>query len=438
MRQFLYITPYFPPQTQVGALRPLKLVRQLPALGWQPVVLCDLWPSDGMDAELERFVPEQAVVVRDYSHRAGPTWRRLHRYAKPAHAPRPQRVPKGRPLHERLIPRGWMNPELVPLGEHSPDMPWAYTAALRVLDDYPDIAAIVVNADPFAAAIVGALLHDRTGLPLVQDFRDIWAPCKLRRPRRPKPWRWLEDALERYCLDRAAHAVINTQTSLDDYRAFYPDLPVDRFSLLRNFFDADLVDHGDHPGYDRFTLLHLGNFSRFRVADPLVRAVARALELGVPREAIQVATTGPFGQAARELAALLGVADLIHAQAEVAYHQTGAVCAAADLLVYIAEPAADQRIASKFYDYLGSGRPLLSISDNPESAAMIAGMEATAQFSFADIEGMARFVVAQVRAGRHRAHARPLQGLTAAEAGQRYAQILDAVAAGRSVPPVGA
>ncbi len=438
MRQFLYITPYFPPQTQVGALRPLKLVRQLPALGWQPVVLCDLWPSDGMDAELERFVPEQAVVLREYSHRAGPTWRRLHRPSAAAQMPKPQRVPKGRPLHERLIPQWLNNPELMPLGEHSPDMPWAYKAALQALDDHPAICAIVVNSDPFAAAIVGAWLHQRTGLPLVQDFRDIWAPCKLRRPRRPAPWRWLEDKLERYCLENAAHVVINTQTSLQDYWQFYPDLPADRFSLLRNFFDADLVRHGQHAGYDRFTLLHLGNFSRFRVADPLVRALARSLELGVPRDGVQVATTGAIGQAARDLAEQLGVVDLLRGESEVAYHQTGALCAEADLLVYIAEPNADQRIASKFYDYLGSGRPILSISDNPESAAMLAGMDAAAQFAFADIDGMARFIAAQVRSGRQHAYARPLAGLTALEAGRRYAQILDAVAAGRPVPPVGA
>ncbi|MFT5993917.1 MAG: hypothetical protein ACI82G_002922, partial [Bradymonadia bacterium] len=35
----LYITPYFPPATKVGALRPLKFVRHLGAHGWRVVVL---------------------------------------------------------------------------------------------------------------------------------------------------------------------------------------------------------------------------------------------------------------------------------------------------------------------------------------------------------------------------------------------------------------
>ena len=434
MRQFLYITPYFPPQTQVGALRPLKLVRQLPALGWQPIVLCDLWPTDAMDAQAEQWVPPEVVVIRDYSHRAQKTWRKLH---GPLHGtlhgtgqpltPTPATIAKGKPLHERLIPAWLQNPELVPLGEHSPDMPWAYRAARKIIKDYPAIEAIVVNADPFAASIVGGWLHQKTKLPLIQDFRDIWAPCKLRRPRRPAAWRALEDRLERYCIDQAAHVVINTQTSLDDYRAFYPQVAAEKFSLLRNFFDADLVSHGQHRGFAKFTLLHLGNFSRFRLADPLVKAVARALELGIAKEEIGVVSTGDYGRGALELASQLGIADLFTTEAPVPYHHIGATCAAADLLVYIAEPNADQRIASKFYDYLGSGRPILAISDNPESAQLLANLPAAAQLAFADSEGMAQFIVAQVRSGRHSMLPRDLEGLTALQAGQRYAQLLDQV-----------
>jgi len=428
MRSFLYLTPYFPPQTQVGALRPLKLVRQLPALGWRPIVLCDLWPTDAMDASLEAFVPAEVVVVRDYSHRAQPAWRRLHGGG----AAEPRKIAKGKPLHERVLPAWMQNPELVPLGEHSPDLPWAWRAARRALREHPGIEAIVVNADPFATALLGAWLARRTGLPLIQDFRDIWAPCKLRRPRRPAAWRILEDKLERACFDAAAHIFINTQTSLDDYRAFYPDLPPGRFSLLRNWFDAELVDHGSHAGFDRFTLLHLGNFSRFRVADPLVCAVARALELGVPKDAIRLASTGAWGDGALALADRLGVRDLFAVEAQRPYQAIGALCAAADLLVYIAEPNADQRIASKFYDYLGAGRPLLAVSDNPESGRLVASEPDAVQCAFQDVEGMAAFIAAQFAAGRQRAVSR--RTASAAEAGQRYAEVLDAVAGRRAVP----
>lgn len=426
MRQFLYITPYFPPQTQVGALRPLKFVRHLPSLGWQPIVLCDLWPTDAMDPSLERMVPPQVEVVRDYSRRAGPTHARMAEIAAQGKRPKPK--PK---LHERLLPAWLNNPELLPLGEHSPDMPHALGAARKILKQYPGIEAIVVNADPFAASLVGARLKKETGLPLIQDFRDIWAPCKLRRPRRPLPWRWLEDKLERVCFEAADHILINTELSLRDYLLHYPDLPRERFSVLRNHFDAALVGQGQHPGFDRYTLLHLGQFSRFRVADPLVRAVAEVVRRGVAPGSLQVISTGAFGEQALQLAEELGVRGLFRQEKAVPYHEIGAILHAADLLVMIAEPDADQRIASKFYDYLGARRPMLAISDNPESAQILATHGAGEQFGHRDVQGMADFLMRELALGRQRTVQRDLADLSSEVATARLARVLEQVTESR-------
>jgi len=424
MRQFLYITPYFAPQTQVGALRPLKFARHLEHFGWQPVILCDLWPGDQMDIGLEAAVPASVPILRDYSHRAQETYQKLHAATRPDDRP-------GRTTNRigDKLPKWMNNPELLPLGEHSPDMPWAWRAAHRALRQFPKIEAILVNADPFAASVVGAWLSRETGLPLIQDFRDIWAPCNLRRPRRPPPWLWLEDKLERFCFEHAAHIVINTATSLRDYLKFYADLPAERFSVIRNHFDADLVSHGQHAGFDRYTLLHLGNFSRFRVADPLVRAVAEVVRRGIPKEALQVVSTGAFGADALALAAELGVAELFRTEPSLPYHEIGAILQACDLTVMIAEPDADQRIASKFYDYLGCGRPMLAISDNPESSDILRSCGAGAQFGHRDVAGMADFIQREVQLGRQRAVARPLDGLTSRDASAKLARLLDDVTA---------
>jgi glycosyltransferase involved in cell wall biosynthesis len=430
MRKFLYITPYFPPQTQVGALRPLKFVRHLAAFGWQPVVLCDLWPRDNMDATLEAAVPAGVPIVYDYSHRAARAYRRLHEPQAPAQAAKPPGNPHWR--IEDYFPKWLNNPELLPLAEHSPDMPWAWRAARKVLRQHPDIEAILVNADPFAASVVGARLARLTGLPLIQDFRDIWAPCKLRRPRRPLPWLWLEDKLERMCFEAADHVIINTELSLRDYHAHYPDLPRDRFSVIRNHFDAELVSHGQHPGFDRYTLLHLGNFSRFRVADPLVRAIAELVRRGTPKDALQVVSTGKYGAQAMALAEELGVRELFKVEKQVPYNEIGAIMAAADLTVMIAEPDADQRIASKFYDYLGCGRPMLAISDNPESADILRQGGAGAQFGHREIEGMADFIGRELASGRQRTVERSLPGLTSEAATARLAELLDRVTAAKA------
>ena len=74
MRRFLYISPYFPPQSRVGALRPLKFARHLPKHGWAPVVLADLKEADAMDRSLPELVPDSTITIFDYSKVAAPNY----------------------------------------------------------------------------------------------------------------------------------------------------------------------------------------------------------------------------------------------------------------------------------------------------------------------------------------------------------------------------
>jgi hypothetical protein len=257
--------------TRVGALRPLKFARHLPAFGWAPVVLCDLWRDDPVDSSLLEAVPSSTVVVRDWARTSAGNMRALEARGS---GPFPEPNVAGRPTARRR--RGWRpSPEWLPLGVHMFDIPHARRAARDVLRRYPDCRAIVVNADPYAAMIVGAELARTTGLPLVQDLRDPWAVCELRRPERPAAQRLLVDRLERWAFERAAKVVLNTETTLADVRAHYPDLPPERFTCIRNHADPELIAGGTHPGFDRFTALFLGNLRRHVEGDVLLRALER-------------------------------------------------------------------------------------------------------------------------------------------------------------------
>ena len=77
MHDFLYLTPYFPPQGRVGALRPLKFCRHLPSLGWRPIVLTDLWSGATLNRRLYEAVPSDIPIVYDYSARASKAFDRF-------------------------------------------------------------------------------------------------------------------------------------------------------------------------------------------------------------------------------------------------------------------------------------------------------------------------------------------------------------------------
>lgn len=426
MRQFLYITPFFPPQNQVGALRPLKFARHLPQHGWQPIILCDAQPGVGDDAGLGDLLPAGVVVVRDYSPRAQLAG--LRRTPKPTGAATAfGNRPRPRTWTERTLPSWLANPELLPLGEHGLDIPYALWSARRTLRRHPGCEAIVVNADPYAACVVGAELKRQTGLPLVLDLRDPWAPCQLRRPRRPPPVRWIEDRLERACVEAADKVILNTYNTMHDYRAHYSDIAAQRFTCIRNHFDAELVRHGSHPGFDRYTLLFLGRFERFNKADVLLQILAELKRRGVSGDQLQLVVTGDFPDPAWTMAKGLGVADFVYLHAYVPYREIGPILDAADMLVALVGPGVTQRINAKLYDYLGAKRPILAISDNPEIAEMVHAARAGETFGHEEISAIADHVQREMKRGRQRDVPRRQAGLSSEEATGELAAVLHAV-----------
>lgn len=429
MRRFLYLTPYFAPQTRVGALRPIKFARHLPVFGWQPVVLCDLFASDPIHPALEAVVPTDIEVIADFSGEAAEAWKTRHQRHAAART-RPARKP-GEEVDLRRWLRGPLraldNPELLLLSEHGPNMPHAYAAALRVLDNHPDLQAIVVNADPYAACLVGAALQIETGLPLILDLRDPWGPCQLRRPRRPLPWRWANDALERWALRHASKVILNTETTRRDYLQHYPELDPGRVVVQRNHCDAELIAGGEHPGFDRFTLLFLGRFTRYNRPTSLFRALQRLARQGIGPEQLQLVVTGAIPPADWDDAVAMGVDGYVQRAPFVPYLEIGGILRAADVLVAMTQPGVTQRMAAKFFDYVATDRPILLISDNPESAELLAEVGGGVQIGHADDEAMAAQLLAWLETGRQQQVERDRTGLTSREAAGRLAGWLDEV-----------
>ena len=425
LRRFLYLTPYFPPLGRVGALRPLKFARHLPRHGWAPVVLCDWWPGATLSGRLTDFVPPEATVIRAYSRRA-----KGCDAALAAHLAQPQTGPAARmpPAKTRSmsLPSWLNNPELIPLGEHSVHMGHATRAARRALAAHPECEAIVVNADPFAALLVGARLSRETGLPLIQDLRDPWSICDLRRPRRPAPIRALVDWLEARAFRAASKIIINSETALADYRAHYAGrIAPERFCRLRNHHDTGLIAEGQHPGFDRFTLLFLGHFRRFVEGDVLLAHLAALKARGCGDA--QLVVTGQCPPESWARAQEMGVSDMLVLHPFVPYAEIGAIMAQADILVALSNQT-DQRIPAKLYDYFTTTRPVLTFADAPEIGRMLEG-NGGRLYGLDQAEPAAEYVATLMAAGRHPTVERDGDAFSSARATARLAALLDEVTA---------
>lgn len=446
MRRFLYITPYFAPQSRVGALRPLKFVRHLPALGWDPVVLADLRRDDATVPALWDAVPADVAVHFDYSHVARANFERFvvqRSSAAPKPPPPPASPTRPKASTSTAVARTgarrpslrW-SPEYVPLGEHSIDIPWAYRAGARLLDQNRDLAAIVVNADPYAALIVGAMLQRRSGLPLLLDLRDPWSVCDLRRPERPGPQRALVDAMERWCVERSSVTIVNSEATEQAYRAHYGAALADRFAVIRNHADPELVSGGTASRGDRFTMLYLGTFRRHLDGDVMFKALGELRRRGLADDALTFVVTGRLGAEARALVAELGIGAWVEERAPVAYTQILPVLDSADLLVCQSNESR-LRIPAKLYDYALSVRPMLMIADGRhDELRRLTTVEAGGVFAdMRDVTAVADAMQAALRRGRGVERAQRASSLTTAAASAQLVRLLDRAWASRSPEP---
>jgi hypothetical protein len=362
LKRFLYITPYFPPNNRVGALRPLKFCRHIRKFGWEPVIFCDLKMNDSTDGDLLAHVPGNLHIHRTYSRGAAEAWETFRS------GNFPERIPKiTGPARTRN--HFWNNPELIPYGEHLVDIPAAIRNGRKILKN-SDCRAIVVNIDPHAAAHVGNVLAREFNLPLVPDFRDPWSVCELRRPMRPAPIRKLVDRLERKIIANSACTILNTDTALGHYRKHYSDLDPETFTCIKNFGDRELINHGQMNKLPFRSLLFMGNLRRFIDGFEVLDVLAELKNRGIASDTFRLVISGQVLPETVQRATVLGVQDMIHQVAPVPYTRVYPLMMGADILLVIAHNSV-QRIPAKFYDYATTGKPLMAVSENAELNKMV-------------------------------------------------------------------
>src|SRR6185503_11444910 len=170
-RRYLMVSPLFPPSSFVGAKRALHFARNTPKFGWEAAVVC-LPPGSDRDPALEPLVPDVPVLP---ALRQGVVARLEDRFSSAG--------AKGR--HYRSAPEqkgrrfGELKQQLRRFLQFPLEKSAAYIASALsdcvYLMRRQDCEVIYVNASPFSALVLGTLIHQRTGAPLVLDLRDPWS-----------------------------------------------------------------------------------------------------------------------------------------------------------------------------------------------------------------------------------------------------------------------
>lgn len=384
MNSVLMVAFHYPPCLgSSGLLRTLKFSRYLPDFGWKPIVLT------AHPRAYEHTHPGQLAEI--------PTAVTVHRSF--AIDSRRHLGLAGHSLRITALPDRWVS--------------WllgAVPAGLRLIRRYRPAA--IWSTYPIATAhLVALILHRRSGLPWVADFRDSMTEEGY--PGDPLTRR-IYRAIERRTVAHAASLAFTAPSTRSMYLRRYPALDPTRCLVISNGYDeadfAELPMSGLRPGPRSrpLRILHAGViYPEERDPRPLFRALSglkRAGRIDAGTLSIELRASGSEGEYAAELARL-GIDDIVHLLAPLPYAQMLRECSDVDALLLLQGPSCNHQIPAKLYEYLRLGKPILALTDaGGDTASALAPAGGATVLDLLDEEGLYRELpgfLEAVRLGTH-------------------------------------
>jgi glycosyltransferase involved in cell wall biosynthesis len=406
LKRLLFIAYHFPPTGGAGTQRSVKFVRDLPHLGYEPVVLTGPGQLAGQwtpaDDTLAHELPAGLEIVRV------------------AGSPEPATTSRARRAR-------W-------LGQPGPFADWwgpgAASAALHVAAVRP-VDAIFATMSPYESGAVASALARTMEIPWVADLRDPWAldemqayPTALQRRR--------ELMRMRRVLRTADAIVMNTPEAARRLTQAFPELAVRNVVVIPNGWDSGEFHASPPPVLapdNSFRIVHTGSLhtamGRRRRAARARRLLGGAQDVDVlPRSHVfllaairRLRERDPAAAARVELhlAGVTTVADResaddpsIRLHGYLPHAASVQLVRSADLLFLPMHELPPGRRATivpgKTYEYLAAGRPILAAVPDGDARDLVETAPGSVVCRPRDVEAMtetlARVVSQRMREGR--------------------------------------
>jgi glycosyltransferase involved in cell wall biosynthesis len=375
----------FPPEGAAGVFRPLRFIRQLPAMGWRPcVIAAEQYGYERYDPALLNLVPEETEVIRVPGRdpwQAFQLWRAqqvTENLAKTSTdgGQQPAKKASWRASVRRVLS------ELVQMAEaygYHPDrgMLWIRPAvkATVALCSRVKPEAIWATAGPVSSLVVAQRVSHRTGIPYVADFRDAWTitynKFEARRPR----WAVYRDRKRMYSLLKAARTVVfRYQTEAECYwRAYAGALEPSKIHIIPNGYEGE-IDSFSAPKGEKCTILYTGTLESYRF-DTLLQALRLLKETDAIRaKQLRLVFVGEVEQLERD-AVRMQLSDIVEAHGPASYGETNKLQAGAHALLILGRPSTmkghELFAGAKLFTYLKAGRPIIGVLPADETRKIL-------------------------------------------------------------------
>lgn len=360
MKRVLIIAYAFPPLSVAGTFRPLRFVKYLPELGWNPIIITIRGRKDiPRDLSLLKEIPKEISVSRTRTFEA---LSKIYPNSKSKY------IDIGEAINRF---NNWIS---IP----DPLVYWVPSAILRgiSINRSRNYDALITTSPPHSSHLAGLFLSRLLKIPWIADFRDPWVDNAYSFGHKGRMRIFLEKWLEKIVITGATKVIANTfpnrEKLLKRYGSF---LPLSKFVTITNGFDRKYIDSVASKSFDKFTICHIGGFYSAMKPYFFFEAFANWLnhhkEKKDLRNSIQILLIGSGHDEIKNILRKLNLQDCVHLVPKVSHREALSFAKAADLLLVSLgfSNEADGWIPLKLYDYLGCRRPILGILPDGSAAA---------------------------------------------------------------------
>jgi glycosyltransferase involved in cell wall biosynthesis len=374
----LLVTYSFPPAGGVGVLRASSLARYFPAEGIRLDVLTAHNASAvGADSALLRDIPSEVTIHRtitlDLPFGIKKWIKKLISANKPNFL---KRI-----LQDILLP--------------DPQVTWlpSLTRAARRIVKTRKIDLVLITVPPFSSVLlVEKLRKEFPRLPIVVDFRDEWLSTTINLVSFSRSERALQVARdsEASAVRNATAVVSVTEAARREIRSRYPHEQEAKFQLIPNGFDATRlrgsVSAPKHRSGEKIVATYVGTIYGSTEPTTLVEAI-----LSLPpdvRSRFKLRFIGHIEEP-RFRESLLQLGDMVELMGFLPQSQALALMDETDYVLLITHDPLN--VAAKFYDYIGSGKPILAtVHPGGDARRLLEELNAGWWADSRDVEGIQR------------------------------------------------
>ncbi len=388
-KKVLIITYYWPPSSGAGVQRWLKFSKYLPSFGWEPVILT-------VDPEYAAYPATDMTLGKDVSdgievHRTAATdYFRFYRKDK-SKVPTAGFASSGEGGFRSKVLRFIRGNFFIP----DPRRGWnsyAFRKACELIES-GNIKHIITTSPPHSTQIVGMKLRKKyPGIRWIADLRDPWTDIYYYSMfYHTLPAKLIDRRLERNVLDSSDRIITVGKTLKDLFISKLPSIK-EKISVITNGFDEDDFSGITSTNPDKLTITYTVTLSDSYPLKSFLDAVEEYLKEG---NEIKLRFVGMVAKSQKDLILSKAGNDSVefvpfvdHIAAIRYMHDTTAL-----LLLIPDHPSSKCILTGKLFEYLATGKPVISIGPADGDAAEI--IEATSSgisFDYNDYASIETFL----------------------------------------------